>query len=154
MTKPAFLSLFLFFISLNAQGGDHSFRKDNMIRDWSGRKERVQENFDWEVKDIRGKLETAETLTEEEIKKLLERVQKIRAVQEVFKQQAERLLNDEQVSAANKNRLPELIEIYDNRLTVTKELSLKVLQKSLQAEQRKTQLEIMKAGVGDLNLLY
>ncbi|NBX76869.1 MAG: hypothetical protein EBQ92_09975 [Proteobacteria bacterium] len=154
MTKAAFLSLFLLVISLNAQGGDHSFRKDNMIRDWSGRKDRVQENFDWEVRDIKNKLENAETLTEEEIKKLLERVQKIRAVQEVFKQQAHKLLNDEEVSAANKNRLPELIEIYDNRLSVTKELSLRVLQKSLQAEQIKTQLEIIKAGVGDLKLSY
>lgn len=67
MTKPAFLFLCLFLLSLNAHG-EHAFQKDNMIRGWAGRKDRVQENFEWEVKDIRSKLEDASALTDEELK--------------------------------------------------------------------------------------
>jgi hypothetical protein len=154
MTKSAFLFLCLFLLSLNARGGDHSSQKDNMIRGWAGRKDRVQENFDWEVKEIRSKLEDWETLTDEELKKLLERVQKLRAVQEVFKQQAEKLQVDEEVSAINKARLPGLIKIYDERLATAQKLSLEVLQKQLQANQRKSQRLFMEAGQSELPFSY
>ncbi len=153
MTKPAFLFLCLFLLSLNAHG-EHAFQKDNMIRGWAGRKDRVQENFEWEVKDIRSKLEDASALTDEELKKLLERVQKLRAVQEVFKQQAEKLQVDEEVSAVNKARLPGLIKIYDERLATAQKLSLEVLQKQLQANQRKSQRPFVEAGQSELTFSY
>jgi hypothetical protein len=154
MTKHAFLFLFLFLLSLNAHGEDHSFKKDNMIRSWSGRKDRAQENFDWEVKDIRSKLEDASGLADEELKKLLERVQKLRAVQQVFKERAEKLQQDGEVSPGNKDRLSELITLYDERLATTQKLSLEVLQKQLQAVQRKTQLQLMEASQGEFSLSY
>lgn len=121
-----------------------------MIRDWSGRKDRVQEKFDWEVGNIKSQLENSKEMKEEDLKKLFEQVQKLRVVQEVFKQQAQKLLLDEEVSQENKKRLPGLIKLYEERLDITRELSLTILHKTAEAMLRKNQDGVMRAGQSEL----